>query len=306
MPSIGVRYNFAIASHLNRKMNNFIRKINFDKTALGLISITAAGVLGEAAARTSLSDAQTAVECRYPPLSSILTEEHVRELEKNNLVVIHNVLSTSTLQGARDNVRTLTPQMEATNHSNDGDVRQDQILSIRENDNHDHDHDHGGGGDHHDHDHHGDALVHCIKLLRGIPFLLNAFEYTTSHSHVVPRQCQLARYKPDGSSVYVRHLDRCNMTLHEMGLMGWLRASDYRHRVVTAILYLNSPQWDGGGELRVFDEEEDGKHSDIVPSGGKLILFDSNKVEHTVLASHCEDRYALTCWFNGDISNVSS
>ena len=107
------------------------------------------------------------------------------------------------------------------------------------------------------------------------------------------------------------------MPLVEMGLLGWLRASDYRHRVVTAILYLNSPDWTGGGELRLFDGSvddddddgendekdggDDGKYLDIVPSGGKLILFDSSRVEHQVLASHGEDRYALTCWFNGDL-----
>ncbi|KAL7532535.1 hypothetical protein ACHAXR_004692 [Thalassiosira sp. AJA248-18] len=263
---------------------NFIRKINLDRAALGLVSIAAAGVLGEAATRTSLSDAQSARECRYPPLSSIITEDHIRELEENNYVVIHNVLSTSTLQCARKNVEALSIKMNASNHSNDSDVRQDQILSIRENDEHDH----------------GDALIHCMKLLRGIPYLLHKFEHVTSFSNIVPRQCQLARYKPDGS-VYVRHLDRCNSSINEMGLVGWLRASDYRHRVVTAILYLNAPDWGGGGELRLFEGDDDDKHYDIVPEGGKLVLFDSARVEHQVLASHNEDRYALTCWFNGDL-----
>lgn len=180
--------------------------------------------------------------------------------------------------------------MDASNHLNDDDVRQDQILSIRENDEHDH----------------GDALVHCMKLLRGIPFILGRFGYTTSQTHIIPRQLQLARYKPDGS-VYIRHLDRCNLSINEMGLVEWLRASDYRHRVVTAILYLNAPYWDGGGELRVFADNNgggDGEHSDINPSGGKLILFDSSRVEHQVLASRNDDRYALTCWINGDLADA--
>jgi hypothetical protein len=121
---------------------------------------------------------------------------------------------------------------------------------------------------------------------------------------------------------YVRHLDRCTLSISEMGLLGWLRASDYRHRVITAILYLNSPTWNSGGELRLFDynnatttaptsidnvsggSDADINYSDILPTGGKLILFDSSKVEHQVLASHVggEDRYALTCWFNGDLT----
>eukprot|EP00984_Skeletonema_dohrnii_P025206 scaffold14322_cov87-Skeletonema_dohrnii-CCMP3373.AAC.7 len=90
-----------------------------------------------------------------------------------------------------------------------------------------------------------------------------------------------------------------------MGVVEFLRASDYRGRVVTAILYLNKSDWDSGGELRVFDhhgkgEERDEKGIDIIPTGGKLILFDSSKVEHQVLASYGDDpRYALTCWVNG-------
>jgi hypothetical protein len=52
---------------------NVLRKVNVDVAALGLIAAAAAGVLGEAATRTSLGDAQTARECRYPPLSSIIT-----------------------------------------------------------------------------------------------------------------------------------------------------------------------------------------------------------------------------------------
>ena len=217
---------------------------------------------------------------------------HIRELEEKNLVVIHNVLSVETLKHARENIEKLSDAMDITNHLNECDVRQDQILSIRE-------------SDHSEQGVHGDALIHCVKLLRGIPFLLNKFHYITSHSYLVPKQCQLARYKPDGSSVYVRHLDRCNLSMNEMGVVEFLRASDYRGRVVTAILYLNKSDWDSGGELRVFDhhekgEERDEKGIDIIPTGGKLILFDSSKVEHQVLASYGDDhRYALTCWVNG-------
>ena len=216
------------------------------------------------------------------------------------MVVIDNVLSPSTLRCARARAEMLGSAMEPS--PNDADVRQDVTLSIREDDEHDH----------------GDDLVHCMRLLRGVPYLLGRHGYAASGGHVVPMWCQLAMYRPDGTSAYVRHLDRCDLPVTEMGLLGWLRASDYRHRVVTAILYLNPPDWNGGGELRVFDgrrggDDDDGggggggggdaaKYSDIVPSGGKLILFDSSKVEHQVLASHGEDRYALTCWFNGDLA----
>lgn len=261
---------------------NFVRSfLNIDKVALSLVSISATCILGEATTRTNLSDAQNPKDCRYPPLSNVITEAHVRELEEKSVVIIHDVLSAPRLQGARDNVKELGKVMNASNHQNDCDIRQDQILSIRENDALDH----------------GDDLIHCIKLLRGIPFILERFEYATSRSHIVPRQCQLARYLPDGSA-YVRHVDRCNYTLSEMGLLGWLRSSDYRQRTVTAILYLNAARWKSGGELRLFDRDDE-THKDVIPNGGKLIIFDSANVEHQVLASQ-EDRYALTCWFNGD------
>ena len=158
---------------------------------------------------------------------------------------------------------------------------------------------------------HGDDIIHCIKLLRGIPYILNRFEYATSSSFVVPRQCQLARYLPDGS-MYVRHLDKCTSGVSEMGLIGWLRASDYRYRAVTAILYLNSPHWENNGVLRCFESNVDGNNSnmeqedyvDVNPVGGTMVLFDSARVEHQVQPS-TEDRYALTLWINGVMKEPS-
>ena len=265
-----------------RRMSNF----SLDNIVAVALPLSAACVLGEAATRTHLHDAQTPKECRYPPLTNIITEAHVRKLERDGMVVIQNVLSPSELMGANQSARHLSALMDTSNHENEEDIRQDHILSIRESDPLDH----------------GDDITHCIKLLRGVPYILNRWGYTRSHPSFVPQQCQLSRYLPDGS-IYVRHLDRCNSTLSETGLLGWLRASDYRHRVVTAILYLNSPQWDSGGELRCFDKEDENESfRDVNPSGGTLILFDSSKVEHQVLPSS-NDRYALTCWFNGAMSS---
>ena len=263
---------------------------------------------------------------------------HIRELEKNHVVIIDNVLPPSVLHYANLHATKLSIRMEHSD-GNAIQVRRDVLLSIKECDPCDH----------------GDAMIHCIKLLRGIPYILNKFHYSASAEYVVPRQCQLALYKrilkveeeeeedkedcnnvnttttSDNNSTptaaaaegYVRHLDRCTLSISEMGLLGWLRASDYRHRVITAILYLNSPSWNSGGELRLFDynnnnnntattssidddasDGSDDNYLDILPTGGKLILFDSSKVEHQVLASHVggEDRYALTCWFNGDLT----
>ena len=243
-------------------------------------TLASAGILvmGEAYTRTSLGDAEPPEACRYPPTSDILTAEHVRELEQGTLVVIRNALTSTVLKATQEDVLKLVENMDTSNHDNDDDVRQDSICWVRESDS----------------SLHGDGMIHCIKLLRGIPFLLKRHGYDKSHSFVVPRQCQLSQYLP--SDGYVRHLDRCISTLEEMGLLGWWRASDYRHRTITAILYLNDNQWDSGGQLRCFKSDE--TFQDVNPAGGTLIIFDSSKVEHMVLSS-TSDRYALTCWING-------
>jgi hypothetical protein len=88
-----------------------------------------------------------------------------------------------------------------------------------------------------------------------------------------------------------------------MGLLGWLRARDYRHRVVTAILYLNDAEWAGGGALRCFDTPGGPAFRDVAPVGGTVVLFDAGRVEHEVQppagAAGGSARYALTCWVNG-------
>ena len=69
----------------------------------------------------------------------------------------------------------------------------------------------------------------------------------------MPRQCQLARYTSRGKG-YDRHLDQCNLSGNELGLLEWLRLSDYRGRALTAILYLND-DWQiqrDGGALRCY------------------------------------------------------
>eukprot|EP00957_Ditylum_brightwellii_P155340 11825146-Ditylum_brightwellii.AAC.1 len=164
-------------------------RIGFDGAMAGIAGVYCVLVLGEAHTRTNLSDAQTAKECRYPPVSDMITESHVRELERNDMVVIRNVLTNSELNGARQSAKALNATMDTGNNGNENDVRH-HLCNVREGDTADH----------------GDDIIHCIKLLRGIPYLLDRFDYSASASFVVPRQCQLARYLPDGS-IYERHLD---------------------------------------------------------------------------------------------------
>ena len=82
------------------------------------------------------------------------------------------------------------------------------------------------------------------------------------------------------------------------------RVSDWRNfRVLTAICYLNEPDWAeaDGGQLRCF---EDGRVNDdepplleIVPRGGTVAVFPCCHIPHEVAPAR-RKRYAVTLWFN--------
>lgn len=69
-----------------------------------------------------------------------------------------------------------------------------------------------------------------------------------------------------------------------------------RHRVVSCILYLN-PDWqpEDGGELRLYLDEQ-GAQVDVLPRGGTLVAFLSERFPHEVLPARRE-RLSLTGWF---------
>lgn len=283
------RLGQAVLDHARRA----VRGLSADGALVLGVAAAGALVLAEAATHTSQRDAETASACRYPPASDILTAAHVRELEAGNLVVLRNVLPAAVLCAARAEASGLVLEgaLSADNHGNAGDVRQDIICWVR---------DDGGAAAL------GDGLSHCVRLLRGLPFLLERHSYGRAHSFAVPRQCQLSCYSPAGAAGYVRHLDRCTLGVLEMGVLGWARASDYRGRAVTAILYLNDPEWASGGALRCYDVAPGGggggaTFRDVLPAGGTLVLFDASRVEHQVLPSGA-DRYALTCWITGKLA----
>lgn len=88
---------------------------------------------------------------------------------------------------------------------------------------------------------------------------------------------QIAGFPPGAR--YVRHVDT-------------IRGDPARR--LTATLYLDR-SWDpeDEGQLRVI--EPDGER-DVLPIGGRLVLFRSDVVEHEVLPTR-RIRYALTAWF---------
>jgi SM-20-related protein len=90
-------------------------------------------------------------------------------------------------------------------------------------------------------------------------------------------EAHLTVYPP--GAFYHRHLDRFR---------------DAPHRTVSVILYLNSG-WTAadGGALRLYPD--DGTTRDILPRGGTLAVFLSDRFEHEVLPA-TRERMSITGW----------
>ncbi len=84
-------------------------------------------------------------------------------------------------------------------------------------------------------------------------------------------------------SFYQRHLDQFK---------------EVSYRIVSVILYLNET-WtaDDGGALRLFLPSEEGEEKifDILPQGGRLVVFMSGEIPHEVLTTYRE-RISITGW----------
>lgn len=90
-----------------------------------------------------------------------------------------------------------------------------------------------------------------------------------------------ARY-PIGS-FYKRHLDQFQAV---------------PHRIVTLILYLNESWTEAdGGQLRMYFPQEDGSErvEDVLPLGGRLVVFLSEEIPHEVLPTQ-KERISITGW----------
>ena len=237
-----------------------------------------AGLLAEAHARTDLADAEPPAAAAHAPLA--LGAGAARRLAADGLLVVDGALSARQLAAARRGAAALAPTRFA--RAGDHGERGDRVCWVRPDD--------AAAGD---------GLLLAVAVVRGVAAALERDGYAATTRHRVPRQCQLARYDA-GAKGYDRHLDRCVIGVAELGLLEWLRLSDYRGRAITAILYLNDVDWDAdrdGGALRCW---KGGDHlRDVAPRGGRLVIFDASAVEHAVLASTAP-RAALTCWVSGE------
>ncbi len=111
--------------------------------------------------------------------------------------------------------------------------------------------------------------------LEALRLAVNAVTYLGLHEF----EGHYAAYPP--GAAYARHLDR-------------FRGDN--QRVVSVVLYLND-DWGAvdGGELRLYPEGNPAPVT-LMPQGGTLVCFLSERLPHEVLAS-CRLRFSLTGWF---------
>jgi len=116
-------------------------------------------------------------------------------------------------------------------------------------------------------------LKSLFELLDEMKQFLNRTCYLSLSNY----EFHLAHY-PKGN-FYKRHLDEFQ---------------ERSNRMISFILYMNDNWQKGdGGELKIFDSEEDIL---INPIANRLVMFVSDCVEHEVLMTH-KSRFSLTGWF---------
>jgi len=109
-----------------------------------------------------------------------------------------------------------------------------------------------------------------LRLAINRRLFLGLFEYE-GHFTAYPR-----------GAFYRRHLDQFR---------------DAPQRVVSCVLYLNEDWRDtDGGQLRLYLDAADDSHTDILPRGGTLVTFLSDRFYHEVLPA-TRERLSLTGWF---------
>lgn len=114
-----------------------------------------------------------------------------------------------------------------------------------------------------------------MKYLEKIEYLIRYLNFTC-YLGLSSYEFHFAKY-PVGT-FYKRHLDRF---------------SNDSRRKLSVVFYLNE-NWtdDLGGQLRIYTPEG---QTDITPAGGRIVVFESDKLEHEVLPASRE-RKSVTGW----------
>ena len=115
------------------------------------------------------------------------------------------------------------------------------------------------------------------------------FKFLSELQNTLNQTCMIALRRFEGhfalfeiGARYQKHIDN---------------AQGQNRRVISVILYLSNS---GGGELVLFDPlNRHQRIATIKPQIGKLVIFESGRIWHEVLASHTA-RKSLTGWFCDD------
>ncbi|MDO8962271.1 MAG: 2OG-Fe(II) oxygenase [Methylophilus sp.] len=190
----------------------------------------------------------------------------ITTLAENGYVVIDHYLSTSVVTALANIAKTRFSNQEMTragvgkNAQAYDSIRGDSIYWLDEN-----------SAD--------DAVQYYFSKVHSLRALLNQQLFmglTSIETH-------LAVYTV--GATYQKHLDQFSLT----------QANQLNTRKISTILYLNE-NWlpEHGGELRLYISETESV--DILPLGGRLVLFLSANFWHEVLPANRE-RLSLTGWF---------
>lgn len=250
------------------------------------------------------------------------SEKAIELLDAGSVVVIDGFLSKEELQAVNAELHdfealprslVMNPKAQANNF----DTRTDRVNYLRE------------GEDGFMPHQCGPFMIGCHRLLRALPQQLEQ-PGSARRKYIVQNWTQLALYGKSGD-FYRWHSDGLDFPSYYW-LMGpvalylYFSLGAVRRRSLTCILYLNNPDepWtskDGGGlhcrstspfwRLTGNSEPEEMKsypevaHSvpkgtrviDIKPQGGRLVIFDSQVVEHQVAPTY-RQRWAMTIWIH--------
>jgi len=121
-----------------------------------------------------------------------------------------------------------------------------------------------------------DAQRDCLERFERLRLVLNR----TLQLGLLDFESHFACY-PRGA-LYTRHIDQ-------------LRGDD--HRKLSCVLYLNE-NWiaEEGGELRVYLNGDGAEFEDVLPQGGRLVVFLSAQFAHEVLPA-TRERMSIAGWF---------
>ena len=237
-------------------------------------------------------------------LINTLTPRSMCNMRNKGFAVVDDFLDMNLLRKARSDMEALSGQLEFNAQALKGMRRRDDVVT------------------------HVSAeslidlgfvnLSKVLKKLRAVPGLLEEFGEDCLY---VPKEVMFACYKGPGAR-HQSHRDNYPMKGDD-GDNG---------RVLTALLYMN-PDWsqEMGGQLRLqlnvpleraidmkqFDSWDNteskgeatasGEHLDVEPYGGRLVIFKSREIVHSVLplSNTAGNRMALTLWVTDKVQEAS-